>query len=65
MRRRQIYAERYPAILDIPPEAQEEAARVLLNVRAEDIGGRTEGECPKCLKRGLKNVGAHRRFCKG
>lgn len=41
-------------VLDIPPEVQEEAARKL----AAD-------ECPQCGKTGLKNVGAHRRFCKG
>jgi hypothetical protein len=54
MRRRQVFAAMRAPILDIPPDAQIEAAKKI----ASDT-------CEKCGKTGLKNVGAHRRFCKG
>jgi hypothetical protein len=56
MRRRQIYAERYPSAIvwEVTPEVWEPAPKVA-----------PADTCPDCGKSGLKNVGAHRRFCKG
>ena len=57
MRRRQIYAERYPSTYERLP-LSEETERKLDAFLGKDA-------CPQCGKTGLKNVGAHRRFCRG
>jgi hypothetical protein len=58
MRRRQIYAERYPSSNAFVAAMDEVAAEIIRPLLEKET-------CPQCGKTGLKNVGAHRRFCKG
>ena len=64
MRRRQIYAERYPAMVQ-EAKAAIIARAVESTATADELIAALAGTCERCGKSGLKNVGAHRRFCKG